>query len=101
MKSAWIILITFIIGFTPMMTDLRAPVSFAQDALASDPALKCCLLDHAIPNGTERFTKNSHLIAQNFIPIVVIAYEHDLNNHFTHYLPLYDLNRQKEYFLLI
>ncbi len=50
-----------------------------------------------------RFNPNAKLnyIADSFIPIVILAYNLFEDRDFAYYLPLYNLNRQKEYFLLI
>ncbi len=52
----------------------------------------------------EADTKTSsqqNYIAQAFIPIVTLASELISHPTFTHYLPLYDLIRSKNFFLLI
>ena len=42
-----------------------------------------------------------HYIAQDFIPIVTIASSYPHSKDFVHYLPIYNLTREKNYFLLI
>lgn len=50
-----------------------------------------------------RITPDAKLnyIADSFIPMVILAFNLFEERDFTYYLPLYNLHRQKEYFLLI
>lgn len=50
---------------------------------------------------TQKNSENVSVIAQDFIPIVLISDFSQPQAKFDHYLPLYSQERQKEYFLLI
>jgi hypothetical protein len=101
MRPNWIIILALLTALTSVMTDLRASISSASDQVTFDWTYKNELVDEALPLSSERIFKESNLIAQGFIPIVVIADEYDHNHHFAYYLPFYNLNRPKDFFLLI
>lgn len=101
MKTLWITVVAFVIAVSAAAMDMRGTVFFETDQLTSGPQIKDVIQTESFYSVTERYSKDSHLIAQDFMPIVIIAESSDLTHHFAHYLPLYDLNRQKEYFLLI
>jgi len=101
MRSNWIIVFAFIIALTSGAIDLRGTVVFEQDQVESAPQLKSNWESDSLYHQGERYNKDTHVIAQDFIPIVVIAEAYDLNRHFNFYFPIYNLYRQKEYFLLI
>ena len=55
----------------------------------------------ALSNDSKKNSEKTLHIAQDFISVLLIADALNPNLEFVHYLPLYNLLRQKEYFLLI
>lgn len=58
-------------------------------------------LDNDVKNNNETNLDKKFYIAEDFIPIVLIAESVDLSQAYIHYLPIYNLHRKKEFFLLI
>lgn len=101
MKTLWLTIVAFVIAVSASAMDMRGTVYFETDQMTTGPQIKDVIQTESFFSPAERYSKNSNLIAQGFFPIVIIAESSDITHHFAHYLPLYNLNRQKEYFLLI
>jgi hypothetical protein len=101
MKSLWIIFFTFLIGLTSVIADLRGTIELTDDKISSASAFKSSWESGALARTEERYSKESNYIAQDFIPIVLLADTQIFKPNFIHYISLYRLYRQKEYFLLI
>lgn len=99
MKLIWINILAIVIALTSLISD-RPTVNFSSDQIASLQSIPLWQSD-ALKNPSDKNSEKNHLIAQGFIPIVAIADEYDVNVSFAYYLSLYNLHRQKEYFLLI
>lgn len=99
MKLIWINILAIVIALTSLISE-GPTVNFSFDQITSIHGIPLWESD-ALRNPTEKQSEKNHLIAQDFIPIVAIASEYDINEEFLFYLPLYNLHRQKEYFLLI
>lgn len=56
---------------------------------------------HSLTTPSQKFAEAFSVIAQDFIPIVLISDHSEPAPRFDHYLPIYQLERAKEYFLLI
>src|SRR5262245_10245501 len=99
MKGIWIYFLVAIIGLSSVVIEVDS-IGFHEDQIAS--------VQHDLPfeivslrNPTQKYSEKSHLIADAFIPMVLIAESPDADQEFHHYLPLYQLYRQKHHFLLI
>lgn len=101
MRSSWIVFLSFIIVLTSAVVDPRGSVYFESEQMTSAPQFQDAFDSDSLYSANDRFGKNSHVIAQEFIPIVIIADAFDYSHHFNYYLPLYELSRKKDYFLLI
>lgn len=99
MKLIWINVLAIVISLSSLLSD-GPSVNFNYDQITTIQNIPLWHSD-ALKNPSEKNTEKNHLIAQNFIPIVVISHGHVDAGSFHYYLPLYSLNRQKEYFLLI
>jgi hypothetical protein len=98
MRLFWINILAIVIAFSSLL--LQAPsVDFGHDQLASIQANPSWQSD-ALKNPNEKNSEKSQYIAQDFTPIVVLADFQDFTG-FQYYIPIYNLHRQKEYFLLI
>lgn len=93
--------LSFIIVLTTAVVDPRGSVFFESEQVTSSPQFQDAFDSDSLYSVTDRTGKNSHVIAQEFIPIVIIADAFDYHHHFNFYLPLYELSRKKDYFLLI
>jgi hypothetical protein len=94
-------ILTLLIAMTSVMVDLRGSIAYQDDNLSSAPHLKSEWNSDHLAKPDERYSDKTHLIAQDFIPIVIIAETQDRKLNFTHYTDQYNLHRQKEHFLLI
>jgi hypothetical protein len=102
MNLIWLKLIAVLIAVSSLVVDLHGPVSYEGVNLDSETQLKSLWeVGTMFYAQSERHSKTTHVIAQDFLPIVVLAEPTDAKSNFHHYLPLYDLHRQKKYFLLI
>lgn len=100
MRRAWIYLIAFFIGLSALIAEkpfLRADFNQISETLQSAPLLQNTALKDEVKHRHEK----TMYIAQDFIPFVLIANALNPNVDFVHYIPLFNLLRQKEYFLLI
>lgn len=99
MKFFWVHVLAFLIAMSSLAAE--APiVEFEIDELSSVAQLPYWQTS-ALINSSKKHAEKNFPLAQDFIPILLIAETPDSNQGFVHYLPLYDLVRQKEYFLLI
>ncbi len=102
MNFLWLNLIAVLIAVSSLVVDLRGSVSYEGENLTAEAQLKSLWEEGTMFYAqSERQSKSTHVIAQGFFPIVVLAEPTDAEANHLHYLPLYDLHRQKEYFLLI
>jgi hypothetical protein len=99
MKLVWINLIAIIIAISSLVVE-RPSVEVNVANLTAITAVPHVQTD-PLRNDTQKHQEKTLQIAQDFIAIVVIADAPNANEGFSHYLPLYNLHRQKEYFLLI
>ena len=99
MRLIWINLIAIIIAFSSLVVE--RPSVQPDFSLPASLSLESHLQFDDLRNDSLSHHEKSLSIAQDFIPIVVIADEPDADLGFFHYLPIYKLHRQKEYFLLI
>ncbi len=102
MNYIWLNLIAVFIAISSLVVDLRGSVSYEGVNLEAETQLKSLWEEGTMFYAqSERNSKTTSFIAQDFVPIVVLAEPTDAKANYHHYLPLYDLHRQKEYFLLI
>jgi hypothetical protein len=99
MKLIWINLIAIVIAISSLVVE-RPAIEADFNLLSSITSIPHYQSD-VLRNDSQKHQEKTLQIAQDFIPIVVIADVTDANEGFAHYLPLYNLHRQKEYFLLI
>lgn len=99
MKLIWINLIAIIIAISSLVVE--RPAVEADFSLPASLTQFSHLQADSLRNDSQKNESKSHQIAQDFIAIVVIADSLDANQGLIHYLPFYDLNRHKDYFLLI
>lgn len=99
MRLIWINLIAIVIAITSLVVE--RPLIQADFSLPSSLIHASHLQSDILRNDSHNHQEKTLQIAQDFIPIVVIADPIDANEPFLYYLPLYNLHRQKEYFLLI
>ncbi|WP_408097627.1 hypothetical protein ACJVC5_01565 [Peredibacter sp. HCB2-198] len=99
MKLIWINFLAIIIAITSVVVDLPA-VEFNSEQLSGIHQASSWQSD-SLRNSELRHSERTVHIAQDFIPIVLIAESVGSSAEFIHYLPIYSLARQKEYFLLI
>jgi hypothetical protein len=99
MKSIWINIFAVVIALTSLTSE-GTSVNFSSEQMSSLQSIPLWESD-ALKNPTEKQSEKNHVIAQDFFPIVIIASQFDSSDSFHFYLPLYNLHRQKEYFLLI
>ena len=99
MRLIWINIIAIVIAISSLVverpsieTDFSLPASLTQISHLQNDILR---------NDSQKKEAKNYQIAQDFIAIVVIADAPNANKGFYHYLSLYNLHRQKEYFLLI
>ncbi len=99
MKLIWINILAIVIALTSLISE-GPTVNFSFDQMTSLQSIPIWE-SNALRNPSEKQSEKNHLIAQDFIPIVAIAPQYDVHVSFDYYLPLYNLHRQKQYFLLI
>jgi hypothetical protein len=99
MRLIWINIIAMVIAISSLVVERPAfQADFSgHSSLTSFPFFQ----PEALRNDTQQHQEKTLQIAQDFMAIVVIADVPNVNQGFLHYLPLYNLHRQKEYFLLI
>lgn len=98
MRPIWINVIAIIIALSSLvMEGPTVQVDSLSESFQSVPLFESSALRNELSKATE---KTVH-IAQDFIPIVIIATFEHLTNNFLHYISIHSLVRQKEYFLLI
>jgi hypothetical protein len=99
MRLIWINIIAIIIAISSLVVE--KPSIQADFSLPSSLTLVPHFNSDILRNDSQQHQEKNLQIAQDFIAIVLIADSIDANEGFAHYLPLHNLNRQKEYFLLI
>ncbi len=101
MKAFWIhILLILMVSIT--IPNFREEIFNGDNHLSTTSLTKDIpILDESIPANTRKEGLKKNYIAQDFLPIVVIAKSTFLETTHLHYLPLYNLRREKVYFLLI
>lgn len=99
MKGLWLVFFAFIIALTAAIVEVPV-MNFSSDQMASVSTISDWETGK-LYHQTNKFHENTYLIAEDFIPIVVLAEDQDPDQNFLYYLPLYYLSRQKEFFLLI
>jgi hypothetical protein len=99
MRSIWVTIFAFIIAVTSIVIDFRLD-DFSHEEISSIDVVQAWQVDDLIHPG-KKVSDNNLFIAEDFIPIVIIAEAQDSEQSFNHYLPVYQLQRQKEFFLLI
>ncbi len=99
MKLVWINVIAIIIAISSLVVE--RPSVQADFSLPAAFSIESHLQFDDIRNDSVAHHEKNSVIAQDFIPIVVIADEPNADSGFLHYLPLYNLQRPKDYFLLI
>ena len=99
MRLIWINIIAIVIAFSSLVVE-KPSIEADFNLLSAITTIPHYQSD-ALRNDTQKHQDKTLQIAQDFIPVVVIAEITDANEGFSHYLPLYNLHRQKEYFLLI
>lgn len=77
---------------SPLKYEFHGEASLIERPLIQPDTLK---------NDSKKSYSSHHVIAQDFIPIILIAETIVTNLDYLHYLPVYRSARQKEYFLLI
>ncbi len=99
MKLIWINLIAIIIAISSQVVE--KPSIQADFSLPASLSHESHIQSDLLRNDSQHHQDKNFQIAQDFMAIVVIADELNVNHGFAHYLPLHSLHRQKEYFLLI
>lgn len=99
MKLIWINLLAIVIALTSLVME-RPSIETYTEQLSNIDQMPVWQTDSLKNQDLKQSEKTIH-IAQDFIPIVMIADTQNFERDFIHYLPLYNLHRQKEYFLLI
>lgn len=99
MRSIWIHLLALVITMTSVVMEVPV-IDFNLDQMASLQTIPSWETD-SLRNPTEKIGERNHIIAEDFMPIVLIAEAQDFSYEFNHYLPLYRLYREKDFFLLI
>jgi hypothetical protein len=99
MKVFWFNIIAIVIALSSVVVD-RPSVEFTYKTLTTLQKIPLFQTD-ALKNDSRKHTEKTVHIAQDFIPVLVIADAPDYKKEFHHYLSIYSLVRQKEYFLLI
>lgn len=82
-----------------MITEVQG-VDFHSDLMTSIQHSPQCDSDY-LRNPHENLSQGNHFIAEGFIPIVLISDHSEPAKIFDHYIPLHDLKRTKEFFLLL
>ncbi|WPU64644.1 hypothetical protein [Peredibacter starrii] len=99
MRFIFINLLAFVITLTSVIID-SSSVEFHSEQLSGIHQASSWQTD-SLRNTDHKHSERTVHIAQDFIPIVVIAESVSADIDFLHYLPIYGQARQKEYFLLI
>lgn len=99
MKFAWMHILAMIVAFSSLVLD--TPAITYDDKELSFISEVPQFFSNALKDDTKKHSEKTLHIAQDFIPILVIAAPLNHNNSYTHYLPIYGLFRKKRYFLLI
>lgn len=100
MRPVWISLIALLITITSVMTEVPSHLHFNTESHPSLETLPSWEAEFLLSPG-KKLTEKHHLIAEGFIPIVLIADEQDPKESFIHYISVYNLQRPKEFFLLL
>jgi hypothetical protein len=99
MRVLWINVLALMIALTAFVSDGPA-IQYDYEMISTLQQIPQ-FQTNALKNDSQKHHEKTVHIAQDFIPIVVIADGIDFVNTFIHYLPIHSLVRQKEYFLLI
>lgn len=99
MNHLWMKVLIFIIGLSAIVVEKP----FIQGSFAHLEVLQAVPLFQttALQNHGDKKSENKIHIAEDFIPIVLIADYYDPSLSFVHYIPIYNLYRERTYFLLI
>jgi hypothetical protein len=101
MKSFWILFL--IVVMTASSLSVRRPDVIEKAQTTTERTFEQVPEwdSDVLTRDSQKHSEKTVQIAQDFIPIVVIADEIDSEQNYSHYLPLYRLHRLKDYFLLI
>ncbi len=100
MKPTYFLLLTVLVGMTSVLSGLPKAYAYHSEQLSSPPQLSFWKIE-PITNRQKKIDTKINFIAQEFIPIVIIADAPDHIDFFKYYLAAYNLKRQKQFFLLI
>jgi hypothetical protein len=100
MKPIYFILLTLLVGMTSVLSRLPKAYACHSEQLSSPPQLSLWKIE-PLTNRQKKFDTEINYIAQEFIPIVIIADAPDHLHFFKYDLAVYNLKRQKQFFLLI
>ena len=85
---------------TSVLVGIPKSYAFHMEQLSSTPQLSL-LTGEPITSRPKKIDSEINYIAQDFMPIVMIANAPDHLHFFSYYLSTYNLQRQREYFLLV
>jgi hypothetical protein len=100
MKPIYFLLLTLLVGMISVLSGLPRAFACHSEQLSSPPQLSLWKID-PLTNRQKKVDTKINYIAQEFIPIVIIADASDNLNFPDYYLSAHNHNRQKEFFLLI
>lgn len=85
---------------TSVLVGIPKSYAFHTEQLSSTPQLSL-LTGEPISSRPKKIDSEINYIAQDFMPIVMIANAPDHLHFFTYYLSTYNHQRRREYFLLV
>jgi hypothetical protein len=100
MKPIYFLLLTLLVGMTSVLSGLPKAYGCHSEQLSSPPQLSLWKIE-PLTNRQKKIDTEINYIAQEFIPIVIIADAPDHLHFFKYDLAAYNLKRQKQFFLLI
>lgn len=99
MRFVWINIIAVIIAISSLVVE-RPAISCDFTATKSLTQIPHFSIE-VLRNDSHQQQKNSLHVAQDFIPIVVLAYETNANHGYIHYISLFEQSRTNHHFLLL
>jgi hypothetical protein len=100
MKDLYLLLFTLLMATTSVLVSIPKSYAFHMEQLSPTPQYSL-LKGEPVSSRPKKMDSEINYIAQDFMPIVMIANAPDHLHFFSYYLSTYNLERQKEYFLLI
>ncbi len=94
------VLFTLLIAITPVLVEITDG-STVHDGHISLPSHFSFWKSESLSNRSTKIDTKNNFITHKFVPVVIISGAPDHFHFFSYYLPIYDLHRQKDFFLLI